>query len=180
MAVVASVIFSAFIFSTEAGYVFGVIGLAVIAITILLTYLKKQKLVGFLQSFIQSSPSSVTQLSSLVALTVLAWFCKLAALVLIVLALSELNIITALSGIIGSELGAMLPINGIAGAGSFEATFAAGSRLFEKFSAPILATAVNLHLFIFLSTTSIAIITLPIKRYSSTAQYTEASHSGTK
>lgn len=94
--------------------------------------------------------------------TALAWLCKLTALALIVTDVTQLNLIPALAGTLGGELSSILPIHGIAGAGSYEGAFLLGLSLAESPSASLVAVAITVHLFVFITTSLVAILLSPI------------------
>lgn len=112
---------------------------------------------------ISTAPKSLKHFLQLLSLTVLAWLCKLAAVALVIIALAPLSFFSALAGALGAELSGILPIHGVLGAGSYEAAFFAGLALFNEPSPELLALAVNTHLFVFLSTSLVTLLTLAIR-----------------
>ena len=91
-----------------------------------------------------SAPQSKAQAARLLLWTIMAWFCKLSALVIVIRAVIEVPFATALAGLAGAELSGILPIHGVGGAGTFEAAFWAGASLAGQASKELLALAVNL------------------------------------
>ncbi|MBX2808272.1 MAG: hypothetical protein KTR20_06515, partial [Cellvibrionaceae bacterium] len=94
--------------------------------------------------------------------TLCAWLCKLAAITLIVSALGPLDLLSAFAGALGGELSSILPVHGVAGAGSYEAAFLLGMSLLQSVSVDLVAVAVNVHLFIFISTSLVAVALSPV------------------
>ncbi|NBS12660.1 MAG: hypothetical protein EBS77_08375, partial [Gammaproteobacteria bacterium] len=69
------------------------------------------------------------RLAQLWRLTVLSWLSKLLAMMILLATLSGLGLAQVMSLILGAELSAILPIHGLAGAGSYEAGGILGGRL---------------------------------------------------
>ncbi len=89
-------------------------------------------------------------------LTLAAWAVKLAAFLLAAMQLSGLPVLALLPGVVAAELASALPVQGLAGFGTYEAAMllgSGGSRAFAQgaIQDSLLATAVNLHLFILAS-----------------------------
>ena len=82
--------------------------------------------------------------------TVANWLIKLAAFagVLTMFIDTDIKLVAALPGVIGGELTSVLPIHGVAGAGTYEAGVMAGLTPAGTPPATALAAAVNLHLFL--------------------------------
>ncbi|WP_317933409.1 lysylphosphatidylglycerol synthase transmembrane domain-containing protein [Halioxenophilus sp. WMMB6] len=110
-----------------------------------------------LQALLQQAPHSNRQQLQLIAITAASWLSKLLAVCIAISLFSSLPLIPSLAGAIASELAGILPIHGIAGSGSFEAAFYSGISLVEGFSADWLAVAINVHIFLFASTTLMAL-----------------------
>ena len=72
-------------------------------------------------------PSTIGQLCWLLVLTTCAWATKIAAIVILVSALTDLPWLTLIGGIVAGEVSEVLPVHGIAGAGTYEAAFVAGA-----------------------------------------------------
>lgn len=184
MGSVAGIVFAAFFYANiYLGLIALTLALGIGALVIVIGKLKGKKLNTVLSTFVEAAPPTRKSGLTLVIMTLLAWLTKLAALVLMVQALGGMQIMAALSAIVSVEFGALLPVNGIAGAGNFEATFSVGASLFQSFSGSVLGVAVNLHFFVFLSTASLALITLPIRQHQLTHSFTsgiEANPCGSK
>jgi uncharacterized membrane protein YbhN (UPF0104 family) len=103
------------------------------------------KVVNFMRNGI---PEQRSALIGTYVFTTLSWLSKLAAYSILFHAFSGLPWEQSLQGVIGGELSSILPIHGLAGAGTYEA----GSLLVLQLSAVHLGTAVtaavNLHIFI--------------------------------
>ena len=82
--------------------------------------------------------------------TLVNWLIKLAAFagVLMMFIETDIDAAAALLGAISGELTSVLPIHGVAGAGTYEAGVVAGLALSTTPPALALAAAVNLHLFL--------------------------------
>ena len=88
------------------------------------------------------------RLARLWRLTVLSWLSKLLAMMLLLATLSGLNLAQVMSLILGAELSAILPIHGLAGAGSYEAGGILGGQLMGTTLTDGFALTVQLHLFV--------------------------------
>lgn len=88
------------------------------------------------------------RLARLWRLTVLSWLSKLLAMMILLATLSGLSMAQVMSLILGAELSAILPIHGLAGAGSYEAGGILGGRLSGTALADGFALTVQLHLFV--------------------------------
>lgn len=78
--------------------------------------------------------------------TVANWLSKLSGLSLALAALAGLPVATAVPGVLGGELSAILPVQGIAGFGTYEAGVALPLAGFGLPWQPLLAAALSLHL----------------------------------
>ncbi|PCK06172.1 MAG: hypothetical protein COA42_17475 [Alteromonadaceae bacterium] len=107
------------------------------------------------------APENIGVLARLMLCTLLAWVCKLSALAIVVQLLSQLSITSALFATLAAEISSLLPVHGVAGAGSFEAAFVGGSILTQAWDVQLVAIAVNVHLFVFFSTLIITMALLP-------------------
>ena len=84
--------------------------------------------------------------------TVLNWLIKIAVFSWLLSAFTSLPLNQSWMGATTGELSSVLPIHGVAGAGTYEAGIAAGLFMFGISGTDILAAAVNLHLFVLGST----------------------------
>ena len=126
-----------------------------------------RKIGKIVQVLLAAAPKGTAMRVELLAWTVLAWLAKLAALSLIITSVADIGLTTALSGALAGEVSGILPIHGVAGAGTYEAAFVAGAALGADALPNLLAAAVNTHLFVLSSTTLLALIVLPIRVQSS-------------
>lgn len=88
------------------------------------------------------------RLARLWRLTVLSWLSKLLAMMILLATLSGFSMAQVMSLILGAELSAILPIHGLAGAGSYEAGGILGGQLMGTALTDGFALAVQLHLFV--------------------------------
>ena len=149
-------------------YRWGLLGLAVLALALVLVLHKvilsrSAKLRDIVNVLAETAPGTIIQWLRLLIWTVTAWSLKLAAITLIIMSFADVGFNGALSGALGAELSGILPLHGLAGAGSYEAAFFAGMALLESPSNELLAVAVNTHLFVLLSTSVVACLSLLIK-----------------
>ncbi len=80
-------------------------------------------------------------------LTILAWLAKILGMAILLATLSGIAITDVISTILGAELSSILPIHGLAGAGSYEAGGIIGSTLVDL--SPILALEMTIQLHIY-------------------------------
>lgn len=80
--------------------------------------------------------------------TLANWLVKLLAFAWVLQLFIELDWSTAWMGAIGGDLTSVLPVHGIAGAGTYEAGVVAGLLPYDVSAQEALAAAVNLHLFL--------------------------------
>lgn len=80
--------------------------------------------------------------------TLLNWLVKLSAFAWLLALFAELNVPQAMLGVIGGELTSVLPVHGIAGAGTYEAGIVAALMPSGITAEAALGAAVNLHLFL--------------------------------
>lgn len=149
-------------------YRWGVLGLGVLALVWFVLLHKallsrSQKLRNIVNVLAQTAPVDVAQWLRLLLWTVIAWGLKLAAITLIIVSFADVGFDGALAGALGAELSGILPLHGLAGAGSYEAAFFAGMALLKSPSNELLAVAVNTHLFVLLSTSVVTLLSLLIK-----------------
>jgi uncharacterized membrane protein YbhN (UPF0104 family) len=79
--------------------------------------------------------------------TLVNWLTKLAVFAVILQLFAPMPVAAAFVGAIGGDLTSVLPVHGIAGAGTYEAGIVAGLLPFGVPAKAALAAAVNLHLF---------------------------------
>lgn len=115
------------------------------------------------QVMLAVAPKGAAMRIELLVWTVLAWLAKLAALSLIITSVADISLTSALSGALAGEVSGILPIHGVAGAGTYETAFVAGAALGADALPSLLAAAVNTHLFVLSTTTLLAVIVLPIR-----------------
>jgi|TARA_Y100001934_G_scaffold177183_1_gene209823 uncharacterized membrane protein YbhN (UPF0104 family) len=97
--------------------------------------------------------------------TIINWVVKLAVFSWLLSAFTGLTLSASWSGATTGELSSVLPIHGLAGAGTYEAGVLAGLLPWGIESGPALAAAVNLHLFVLGSTFILTgILTLATQR----------------
>jgi len=80
--------------------------------------------------------------------TVLNWVIKLAVFAWVLMLFSDTSFVAAWLGATAGDLTSVLPIHGIAGAGTFEAGVVAGLMPFGINATDALTAAINLHLFL--------------------------------
>lgn len=94
------------------------------------------------------SPSDSLQLLWLWGWTALNWLVKLFAFAWVMGLFTGLDLQQSLLGVLGGEFTSVLPVHGIAGAGTYEAGILAALAPFGHTPAEILPGAINLHLFL--------------------------------
>jgi hypothetical protein len=115
---------------------------------------------------LEAAPRDSGLLARLYLWTLLSWATKLTAFALVLGHFVDATLAQRLAGVLGAELSSVLPLHGIAGAGSYELTGMAAMVPLGVAIEPALAGAVNLHLFL-LGTTlllGLAVLLLPIGR----------------
>jgi uncharacterized membrane protein YbhN (UPF0104 family) len=120
----------------------------------------------------ETGPADNPELARLYLWTALSWTAKLAAFGAITAHFLDAPAGTILAGIVGAELSSVLPVHGIAGAGSYEAAMVAALYPFGVAPAAALAAAVNLHLFLLGVTllSSLAALLIPAPRAGAPAE----------
>ncbi len=109
-------------------------------------------------------PQSRGRLASSWFWTVVNWTVKLAVFAWILQGFVPLPFEGALLGAISGDLTSVLPINGVAGAGTYEAGVVAGLLPYRVEAREALAGAVNLHLFVLAATLLGGLLSLAIAR----------------
>jgi|MudIll2142460700_1097286.scaffolds.fasta_scaffold104381_2 uncharacterized membrane protein YbhN (UPF0104 family) len=114
----------------------------------------------------ETGPADAPELARLYLWTALSWAAKLAAFAAIAAHFLEAPAGTILAGIVGAELSSVLPVHGVAGAGSYEAAMVAALYPFGVEPGAALSAAVNLHLFLLGVTllSSLAALLIPAPR----------------
>jgi len=118
------------------------------------------KLSSILNKILVSLPETQRQLAIAYFWTAFNWIIKLLVLSWIFLQFQPLPMEVALVSIIAGDLTSVLPIHGVAGAGTYEAGVLFGASLFQTDPKTIVAAAINLHLFI-LGSSAIALAATP-------------------
>lgn len=95
-----------------------------------------------------TGPADDAELARLYVWTALSWAAKLAAFAAITAHFLDAPAGTILAGIVGAELSSVLPVHGVAGAGSYEAAMVAALYPLGVSPAAALGAAVNLHVFL--------------------------------
>ncbi|MGB0733375.1 MAG: lysylphosphatidylglycerol synthase transmembrane domain-containing protein [Pontibacterium sp.] len=116
-----------------------------------------------LQHIAQAAPSTHALRNRLIAYTLVSWLCKISALTWLVFCLSGLDLLAVAGAVIGAEMSVLSPVQGIAGAGSFEAAFMVGLSPSGHANANALSLAVNLHVFVLAGSALFAMAALAIK-----------------
>lgn len=107
-------------------------------------------------------PSTMGRLCLLLVLTICAWAAKIAAIVILAAALTDLPWLTLIGGIVAGEVSGVLPVHGIAGAGTYEAAFVAGAIAGGDAFDKLLLTSVSVHVFVISTTCLLALFSLPL------------------
>lgn len=123
------------------------------------------RLVRFLRHLVEGLPSQFGRYLRLLFWTVLTWSLKLVAFVSVAAFFVDGPVSTLVPGIIAAEISNALPIQGIAGFGSYEAAMVLGAAWSSLSVEALLVAAVNLHLFILGCTLLFGglALTIPIK-----------------
>lgn len=106
------------------------------------------RLSKWLGMLIEGLPPDVTGLWWSWFWSVLNWLVKLSVFAWVILQFADLSYAAAWVGATVGELTSVLPVNGVAGAGTYEAGVVAGMLPFGVSAHAALPVAVNLHLFI--------------------------------
>ena len=95
-------------------------------------------------------------------ITVTAWCCKLLGMMILLLSLSNASIQTQTAILLGVELSSILPIHGLAGAGTFEAGGTFGAMISGSDFTIGLKSSIQLHLYVLSLTVLFGIIGIMI------------------
>ncbi|SER16430.1 Lysylphosphatidylglycerol synthase TM region [Amphritea atlantica] len=115
----------------------------------LLGRFSNQKLQQLAQTF-AVLPTRGGHFSAIVIVTYAVWLTKLLAFLGVVLQLSQLTLVQAVSSVAVADLSSILPIHGVAGSGTFEAAFVLAGKFYAIDTTALLKVAVQLHLFLLL------------------------------
>jgi uncharacterized membrane protein YbhN (UPF0104 family) len=96
--------------------------------------------------------------------TLLNWLVKLLAFAWLLMSFAQLDVSQAMLGVIGGELTSVLPVHGVAGAGTYEAGIVAALLPFGIAADTAVGAAVNLHLFLLGVTLVGALLSLALRR----------------
>lgn len=109
---------------------------------------RQGKLWSILRMILESLPQDNTKFWRSWMWTVLNWVLKLTVFAWVLMLFSNTSFVAAWLGATAGDLTSVLPIHGIAGAGTFEAGVVAGLVPFGISAASALTAAINLHLFL--------------------------------
>ncbi len=110
------------------------------------------RIAGLARKLVEGLPARPAVFWRAWAWTAVNWGVKLAVMAFIFTRFDPLPWLVTLPGMIGGELGSVLPVHGVAGMGTYEAGVMAGLAPQGVALTAALAAAVNLHLFILGST----------------------------
>jgi uncharacterized membrane protein YbhN (UPF0104 family) len=103
---------------------------------------------GLLVKLLQGAPAHRGLLLKTWFWSLINWLVKLLAFAWLLALFAQLTTAQALFGVIGGELTSVLPIHGVAGAGTYEAGIVAALLPLGVKAEPAVSAAVNLHLFL--------------------------------
>jgi len=106
------------------------------------------RLIHLLSEALAGMPPDTPTLWRSLLWTVVNWGLKLAVFAWLLYALADTTLGAAVIGALGGELSSVLPVHGLAGAGTYEAGVVAGLAPFGVPAREAFAAAVNLHLFL--------------------------------
>ena len=109
---------------------------------------RQGRLLGLVAKVLDQVPDSAGQFLRIWIWTALSWGCKILAYTAVVLHFSPLDLGRAVLGTVGAELSSVLPVHGVAGAGTYELAMSAVLLPLGIDLANILKAAVNLHLYL--------------------------------
>jgi uncharacterized membrane protein YbhN (UPF0104 family) len=121
------------------------------------------RLVGYLVKLLEGAPNDLGLLLRVWLWTLLNWLVKLIAFAWLLALFAQLSAAPALLGVIGGELTSVLPVHGVAGAGTYEAGIVAALIPAGVPAEVALAAAVNVHLFLLGATLLGALLSLAIR-----------------
>jgi uncharacterized membrane protein YbhN (UPF0104 family) len=106
------------------------------------------RLAHWLARLLDALPQHGGRLAEVYGWTLATWGSKFVAFTMLLQHFTGVAAWQAISGVIGAELSSVLPLHGVAGAGSYEAALVAAMAPTGVEPAVALAGAVNLHLFL--------------------------------
>jgi uncharacterized membrane protein YbhN (UPF0104 family) len=109
-------------------------------------------------------PDSAWQFARIWLWTALSWVCKLLAYTMVVVHFASLDLGRAVLGTLGAEISSILPVNGVAGAGTYELAMSAVLLPLGVDLSTSLKAAVNLHLYLLGSSLLLALWALLLPR----------------
>jgi uncharacterized membrane protein YbhN (UPF0104 family) len=118
----------------------------------------------FINKVLGHVPNSAIQFFRIWIWTALSWICKLMAFTAVVLHFADIDLGRAVLGTLGAELSSVLPVNGVAGAGTYELAMSAVLLPLGLEVATVLKAAVNLHLYLLGSSLLLALWGLLLPR----------------
>ena len=118
------------------------------------------RLASIVRTLVDRAPATWGQQAVLLFLTVAAWTAKLLGLMVLLDAMTALPMATILSSLVGGELSGILPVHGLAGAGTYEAAFVGAGSVSGEAADRLLQAAVNAHIFVLLTTCGLAALLL--------------------
>lgn len=136
------------------------------------------RLAGLLAKLVGALPNRGWRLAEVYAWTLATWATKFIAFSLVFQHLTGVDAWQAVMGVIGAELSSVLPLHGVAGAGSYEAALVVAIVPTGVDAATALAGAVNLHLFLLGVTLALGVLALLLPHPASPGL--ERSHAATE
>ena len=106
------------------------------------------RIAGLVRSALAEMPQEPARIIRIWSWTALSWGFKFVAFALVVGHFINIPLWESLIGIVGAELSSVLPIHGVAGAGSYEAAMTIALLPLGVSQSAALTAAVNLHLFL--------------------------------
>jgi uncharacterized membrane protein YbhN (UPF0104 family) len=122
------------------------------------------RLVGILVKLLKGAPADHGLLLKTWFWSLINWLVKLLSFAWLLALFAELTPAQALLGVIGGEVTSVLPIHGVAGAGTYEAGIVAALLPAGVQTAVAVTAAVNLHLFLLGSTLLGGLLSLTLRR----------------
>jgi len=122
------------------------------------------RVVGLLVKLLQGAPADRGLLLKTWFWSLINWLVKLLTFAWLLALFAQLDLARALLGAIGGELTSVLPIHGVAGAGTYEAGIVAALLPLGVAGETALSAAVNLHLFLLGSTLLGGLLSLVLGR----------------
>lgn len=117
-----------------------------------------------LHTLLDELPTTGKTYLKITLLTFLIWIFKLSAFVGLCWQLSNISVQQIILSVVAADLSSVLPIHGIAGTGTFEGAFVLSGKLFQESTELLLASAVQLHLYLlFMATVVCALSWLCLK-----------------